>query len=579
MTAQEESGAYEFGPFRLDVARRALFRDETQLPLTPKSFDTLLVLVEHAGAAVDKSTLLTRVWSDVAVEENSLAKAISEIRRALGEGSRAPQFVATLPGHGYRFIAAVKRFGTTSQPRRLAVLPLSVLSSAEADEYLGVGLADSLITRLSRLHQITVRPTRAILNFTSGEHGAVAAGRQLEVDCVLDGTVRRAGDRVRVTAQLVDVSTGAIGWAETFDETFTTMFTLEDVISERVVAALALGLTGKERQSLKRQHTDNPEAYPWYLKGRFYLAMRTADDCERAIASFQRVIAADPGDALAYSGIADAYVFLGVQALVMGGLAPAETFPRAKTAIEQAFRIDDGIAEAYTSQAQISLLYDWDSDAAEQAHLRSLTLDPHSASGRHAFALTQTFLTRHDAAMVEMQRALELDPLSPIINTNLGRVLFHARRYEEALTQLENTVRANPGFVVAHYRLGLAFEATRRYEDAIREFATAQRLSGNGPAPTAALAYALAIIGRRTEAERMVGSLLGTAERQYVAAPCIAEVYLALGAVDSAFEWFERGVAERSSMLVTLRVNPRYDGLREDHRFQSLIERVGLWRR
>jgi TolB-like protein/Flp pilus assembly protein TadD len=578
MMAPVGSGAYEFGSFTLDLARRGLFRGEERISLTPKSFDALCVLVEQAGAAVDKTTLLTEVWSDVAVEENSLAKAISEIRKALGEQSAAPRFVATLPGHGYRFIASVKRVGMAPQPRRVAVMPFASRASGDADEYLAVGLADALITRLSRLHQIIVRPTRAILSFARGNQDAVAAGRQLEVDCVLDGVVRREGDRVRVTVQLINVSTGTVAWADTFDETFTGLFTLEDVISERVVAGLALVLTGEERQALSKQHTKNPEAYRWYLKGRFHLTRRTAGDCERAIESFQRVIAADPDDALAYSGIADAYVFLGIQALVMRGLAPAETFPRAKTAVAQAFRIDDRVAEAYTSQAQIGLLYDWDSTAAEQGHLRSLMLDPHGASGHHAYAMTLTFLGRHEEAMTEMQRARALDPLSPIINTNLGRLLFHARHYEDAVAQLERTIQANPDFIVAHYRLGLAFEATRRYEDAMREFATAQGLSRQAPAPTAALANVLAITGRREDAERTLESLVVAAQREYVAAPCIAEICLALGDLDRAFKWLERGVVERSSMLVTLQVNPRYDGLRQDHRFERLVESVGLWR-
>ena len=577
MIAPGGAAAYEFGPFRLDVGRRALYRGQTQLALTSKSFDVLAVLVEHAGSAVDKSTLLATVWCGVAVEENSVAKAVSDVRRALGEGTQDPRFVATLPGHGYRFIAPVTRVGETGRPRRVAVLPFSALTPSDGEEYLPVGLADSLITRLSRLRNVIVRPTRAILRFAGGDHDAMTAGRQLDVDCVLDGTIRRAGDRVRVTAQLVDVSSGAVSWGDTFDETVIGMFTLEDVIAERVAFALAPVVTTDERHPLKRPHPTDPEAYRWYLKGRFRLAKRTVADCWEAIAAFERVIATNPDDALAYSGIADAYVFLGVQAIVMGGIAPAETFPRAKAAIAHALRIDDRLAEAHTAQAHVSFLYDWDRPTAEHAHRQSLVLDPHSASAHHGYGLMQSFLGRHDAALAEMELALQLDPLSPIISTNLGRVLFHARQDDAAATQLEAAVALHPHFVVARYRLGLAFEALGRYDDAIREFRIAQELSHDAPLPAAALAGTFALAGRRADADALLAALLQAATSSYVAAPGIAEIYLASRQDDRAFEWLERAIHERSSMLVTLLVNPRYDRVRDDPRFKRLVERVGLW--
>ena len=577
MTAPE-GGVYEFGPFRLDLWRRVLSHGDDRLVLTPKSFETLRVLVEQAGTAVDKNTLLTRVWSDAAVEENSLAKAISEVRRVLGEESKTPRFIATLPGYGYRFIAPVNHVGAAPRPRRVAVLPFASLAADAVDEHVTVGLADALIARLSRVQQIIVRPTRAVLSFAPGNYDVVAAGRQLDVDWVLDGTVRRDGDRLRVTAQFIDLSTTTVAWAGTFDETLTGLFALEDVISERVVASLALVLTADDRRALGKTHTSNPEAYSCYLKGRFHLARRTAGDCERAIELFQRAINADRNDALAYSGLGEAYVFLGIQALVMRGLPPSETFQRAKTAVAQAFSIDNGVADAHTCQARISLLHDWDPIAAEHAHLRSLTLDPHSASARHAYAMTLSFLGRHHEALAEMQRARELDPSSPIIDTNFGRLLFHAREYESAVAHLTKTVHASPDFLLGHYRLGLALEAIQRFDQAVEEFDIARRLSGGAPAPTAALGYVLAVTDRRTVAEQTLESLLAAGRSEYVAAPCIAELYLALGDLDRAFEWFDRGVTERSSMLVTLQVNPRYDRLRETDRFRVLVEKVGLWR-
>jgi TolB-like protein len=391
MNASDRPGRYQFGPFRLDLERRELSRDDQPVPLRAKSFELLAVLLEHAGSPVTKETLLARVWSGASVEENSIAKAISEVRRALGERPRSSRFVRTLSGQGYCFTAAVKQIARPAHPRRLAVLPFSPLVGREEHEYLAVGLADSLITRLSRLREVIVRPTRAILPFVSTTHDVVAAGRQLEVDSVLDGTVRRAGDRVRVTAQLVDVSTGTVTWADTFDEPFSGVLALEDVISERVVAALALVVTDQERRHLTRRYTVTPEAHEWDLKGRFYLARRTATDCWHAIESFGRALKADPNDALAYSGIAEAYVALGIQALVMGGLPPSQAFPQAKAAIEQALRLDPHLADAHTARAQVSFLYEWHAEQAARSHGDALELDPSGAWTQQAYAMMLTF--------------------------------------------------------------------------------------------------------------------------------------------------------------------------------------------
>jgi len=572
----EPKGVYEFGPFRLDLGRRTLFRGDELLPLAPKSMDTLSLLMESAGAAVDKATLLSRVWSDTAVEENSLAKAISEIRRALGEEARTAAIIVTVPGHGYRFGAAVNRVRPGNQSNRLAVLPLLNLSGNAADEYLAVGLADALITRLSRIQQVVVRPTSAILKFADRERDAVAAARQLDADSVVEGTLRRDGDRFRVTVQLVSARTGAIEWANTFDENVTDIFALEDVIAERIVAALTLTLTGEEQRSLRKTTTHNGAAYESYLEGRFHWNKRTAEGCERAIACFERAIVSDPNYALAYSGLADAHVALGIQGIVLSGLSPSATFPRARTAIASALSLDDGVAEVYTSLGQVNFFYDWDFTAAEKAYRRSLDLNPNYATGHHSYAMALTFMNRQAAAMAEIEQARALEPFSPIINANLGRVLYHARRYEEAIAHLERTLELDPSFVLTHHRLGLAFEANGMYEEATREFTIVQRLSAGGPFATAALGCVYAMSGRRSDAERLLESLLETARQQYVAAPLIAEMCIGLGDYDRAFGWLDRGVEERSSVLVGLLVNPRYEPVRDDPRFQRLVERVGL---
>jgi serine/threonine-protein kinase len=262
----------------------------------------------------------------------------------------------------------------------------------------------------------------------------------------------------------------------------------------------------------------------------------------------------------------------------MGGLPPSQAFPQAKSAIEQALRLDPHLADAHTARAQVKFLYDWEPEEAARSHGQALELDPYGAWTQHAYAMTLTFAGRHEFALATMQLARQLDPLSPIISTNLGRVLYNARRYEEAVEQLQWTVRHAPDTPIAHHRLGLALDAVHRRDDAIRELECAQELSGAAPAPTASLACTYAIHGRRADAERALNALLARSRTEYVAAPCIAELYVALGDHDRAFEWLEKAVDERSSMLVTIQTSHRYDPVRVDSRFSRLVERVGLWR-
>jgi tetratricopeptide (TPR) repeat protein len=406
------------------------------------------------------------------------------------------------------------------------------------------------------------------------EKDPAGAARELNVDFVLDGSIRRSGDRIRVSVQLVGAATGGALWADTFDERVDDIFAVEDSISSRVAGAIAPRLSGAEQQSLARHQTESAEAYQLYLKGRFFWSKRTGEGCHRAIDYFQRAIAVDPRYALAYVGVADSWVMLGLQVALMGGEPPHATMPRAKAAAAQALGIDASLAEVHASLGQISVFYDWDWPAAERAFVRSLALNPNYLNARHWYAMALSLMQRHDEALAEMGRALDLDPVSLYVNGNYGRLLYFARRYDEAVAHMERTLDLDPNFAFTRFRMGLACEGAGLYDRAIDEYRLAQSLSNGGPLATASLGYALAAAGRTAEARDALSDLLALSARRYVSAGSIADVHLALGDPDTALDWLAKAVDERANAIGAIQISPRYDVLRGDPRFDRLVERV-----
>jgi DNA-binding winged helix-turn-helix (wHTH) protein len=351
----QTTSLFEFGPFRLDTVRRLLLQDQAVVALPPKAFDTLLVLVENCDRVLEKSELMSVVWPNSFVEEANLTQTVSILRKALGERAGEHRYIVTVPGRGYRFVASVKQLAgaaliierhTRSQaviegeseankpPRTIAVLPFKPLGAGAADEYLGLGLADSLVTRLSNMRQIIVRPTSSILKYTGALQDPVAAGRELKVEAVLDASIRRSSDRIRVTVQLVSVRDEVSLWAGTFDERFTDIFALEDSISSQVVDALMLKLSGEEREQLAKHHTENAAAYELYLKGRYYWNKRTIEGTKKGVECFAQAIAIDQNYARAYAGLADCYTKLGDVGIT--SIPPKEAFSKAKAAAARA---------------------------------------------------------------------------------------------------------------------------------------------------------------------------------------------------------------------------------------------------
>jgi DNA-binding winged helix-turn-helix (wHTH) protein/TolB-like protein/Tfp pilus assembly protein PilF len=457
--------------------------------------------------------------------------------------------------------------------KSIAVLPFKSFGADDADEYLGVGIAETLTTRLSSLKLLTVRPSSAVLKYAASEKETVVAGQELKVDSVLEGSIQRLGDRLRVTVRLVSVSDVSLLWADHFDENFTDIFKVEDSISTKVAAALALKLSGEEQRRLIKRDTDNAEAYQLYLKGRFFWNKRTGEGFKLGIVQFKQAVEKDPGYALAYAGLADSYTGL----TFYNFAAPNETMPKAKEAATNALAIDSTLAEAHASLAHVKVNYDWEWSDAEKEFRRSIELKPDYATAHQWYAIHYLTPTGQlEEAIQEMKRALDLEPTSLVMNTFLGATLYFAGRYDDAIEQCRKTIEMDSNFAVAHWHLGLVYEQKGMFDDAIAELQKAITLSGSSPLMIAALGYAYAKAGKRNEANRILDELQKLSAVRYVSSCELAAIYVALGEREQAFQRLEKAYKERSFHLINLKVRPEFAPLRPDPRFHDLVRRIGL---
>ncbi len=459
---------------------------------------------------------------------------------------------------------------TVASVRSMAVLPFKPIGAADEDQYLGLGMADALITKLSNIREINIRPTSAVRKYEAPDQDPVAAGRELRVEAVMEGSVQRVGDRIRVTVQLVSVRDGAPLWAEKFDEQFTNIFAVQDQISEQVVRSLTLTLSSTEKEMLSKRYTANSEAYQLYLKGRYFSDKRTEEGLKRGLEHFQQAIDLDPNYALAYAGLADSYILLSMY----GALPPKESLPRAKAMATKALEIDEELAEAHISLAFARMTNDRDWSGAEVEFKRAIELNPNHATAHHWYAEYLASLKRHDEAIAEIERAQELDPVSLIVHTEVGRHFYYARQYDRAIEQLRKAVEMDPNFARAHQYLGRTYVKEGMYEEAAAECQKAWQLD-HTPRTLGFLGYAYAVSGKRGAAQKVIEELKGESKRRYVSPYWIAVVYAGLGDTDGALEWLERLYEERSGFLIFLKVEPIFDSLRSDPRFTDLLRRAG----
>jgi serine/threonine-protein kinase len=569
---------YSFDNFHLDTSRTVLLEGEQTLPLTPRIFDTLLYLVEHHGRVVSKEELMKAVWPDAFVEENNLTQSISSLRRVLGERKGENRFIVTVAGRGYRFAAVVTKRAATDgtapgKQLRIAVLPFKPLVEKHQDEALQLGMADALIIRLSSSREMTVRPLTSVRRFVRLDQDAQAAGRELGVESVVDGTIQRAEDRIRVSAQLISVNDGASLWAGTFDEKFTDVFSVQDAISERVGEALKLRLTREARHGLTKRYTENTAAYELYLQGRYHWSKLIPPEVRKAIEYFERAIAIDKNYALAYAGMAVAYISLPVSCDV----PPQDAFPKAKAAALQALQIDDSLHEAYAYLAFVSFWFDWDWQAAETHVKRGLALNPDSAELHRAYGILLSQIGRLNEAIAEGVRARELDPLSLITRVNEALHFYFARDYETAQRKIDHTLELEPHFWVAQLSRARIYVQQGKLDEAILDLKKAKDLCIGSMQPLATLGYVFAVNGQRQKALAVLEEMQSVARQRYVPPYNFALLYHGLLDEEQVFVWLEDAYEARDVLLAAFINNePAWDGLREDTRFRSLLQRMNL---
>ncbi len=461
----------------------------------------------------------------------------------------------------------------------IAVLPFANLSADKEQEYFCDGMAEEIINALTQVEGLHVVARTSAFSFRGKQLDIREIGRRLNVGAVLEGSVRRAGARLRITAQLVNVADGYDLWSERYDRDIGELccpediFGIQDEISLAIVDKLKVKLLRKERAKLVKRHTEDLVAYDLYLKGRYLWNKRTEDGYQKSLEYFQQAIERDPTYALAYAGIADCYDLLGWYDY----LPPKEAFPRAKAAAEKALEMDETLAEAKASLGWISVNYDWDWLAAESKYKRAIELNPSYATAHQWYAEYLSYMGKHDESIAEAKRAQELDPLSIIINNDLGQVFYYARQYDRAIEQLQKTLELDPNFIVAHFFLAFLYAQKAMYGKAIAEVQKAMDLSGGGDSLIVAqLGTIYSCSGRRDEANKVLDKLHGLSKKRYVSPFYIALIYMGLGQNDQAFEWLEKAYEERDHWLETLKVHPMLDSLRSDPRFTKLLKKMRL---
>lgn len=460
----------------------------------------------------------------------------------------------------------------TAKIKSIAVLPFKPLVATNRDESLELGMADTLIVRLSNIREINVRPISAVRRYSSLEQDPIAAGREQRVDAVLDGQIQMAGEKVRVTVRLVRITDGAPLWSSQFDEKLTDIFAVQDSISDRVATALAVTLTNEEKRGITKRYTSDTDAYQLYLKGRYQLSRLTDDGFFKGRDFFQQAINKDPNYALAYAGLADAYNRLGG----FEALASKDAFPKAREAANKALGLDENLAEAHSELATVYFDYDWDFPSAAREFRRAIEINPGYSDGHQMNGYYLAAMGRFDDALAETRRALELDPISLEKTTAIGEILYLQRRYDEAIEQFRKALEIDSNSGFTHWALGRPLLAQGKLNEAIAEFQKSIPLSGDSPDEPAELARAYALAGRRDEALKTIQELNTLSERKHVSPTVMASIYAALGDKKQAFAFLNKAFEERDFLLVILKVEPMFDPLRSDERFAELIRRIGL---
>jgi len=455
--------------------------------------------------------------------------------------------------------------------KSLAVLPLKNLSGDASQDYLADGMTEALIGRLAGIHDLRVISRTSVMRYKDTKEALPEIAKTLGVDAIVEGSVIRDGNRIRVHAQLIRAATDEHFWSEAYDRELSDVLTLQSDVAHSIAQKVEVTITGEEHARLSSARTVDPEAYEAYLKGRYYWNKRTADSVPKAAHYFEQAISKDPGYSSAYSGLADCNSGLAWH----GFISPAEVLPKAYAAAQKAVEIDPQSAEAHASLALV-LNHKWDWAGAEVEFKRALELNPQHANAHHWYGDYLSIQGRHDEALVEAKRALELDPLNLMIGTWVGLRYYLARRYDGAIEQSRNTVDLDPNFAAAHLILGESYVQQGRHKEGLDELQKAASLSGDSPLYKAQVGVGLALAGKKKEALRSIRELQDISGKRYVSPYGVAQIYAALNDREQTYKWLDTAYRDRAVWMSYLVVDPVFDSIRSEDRFRDLLQRVGL---
>jgi len=577
-----------FGAFELDLRSGELRKKDKdgdkKVPLQDQPFQLLSLLAQSAGEVVSREELRARLWpDDTFVDfEDGLNKAIQKIRTALGDSARNPQYVETLTLRGYRFICPVEPvWGNGSGPPApdrarilsLAVLPLQNLTGDPAQEYFAEGMTEELTNTFAQIRALRVIARYSSAMYKDRQKRMPEIARELGVEGVVDGSVRRSHDFVRITAQLVHGPSGRNLWTGGYTRELRDALALQMEVAMAIATEVQIRLSEHEKERLSSPREVKPEALEAYLLGRHFWNRRTEEALNTAIGYFKQAIQADPDYAAAHAGLADCYTMLAWNSM----RAPKDALPKAKVAAETALRIDGELAEAHSSLAANLMFYDWDWAGAEREFKRSIDLNPSYGVVRPWYAFELAALGRHVEASAESQNAIRIDPLALPILVSSGLVFYLSRSYDRAIEVCQKILKIDStSFYQVHFVIGLAYEGKGMHTEAINALNEAVKLSKGNPHMLAAQGYVLASSGKSAEAVEIIHELKDRLTRGYISPHNIAMVYAGLRQTDETLEWLERAYEDRSMWLIFVNAYPIFDFLRQNHRFQRLVDRMGF---
>ena len=615
-----------FGVFEADFRTGELTKLGRRVRLQEQPFQLLEMLLDKPGDLVTREELHGKLWPQTIVDfDHGLNKAISKIREALGDSAENPRFIETVARRGYRFLADVtvvdcEQAGTVagemvartdastksgwwqhvpswslfaglvllltvslawtlypwrhSLPtiRSLAVLPLKNLSGDPEQDYFADGMTDELITHLGQINTLRVISRTSAMTYKGGHKTLAEIARELNVEAVVEGSVLRSGERVRIIAQLIQVPADTHIWADSYEGDLRDTLALQSRVARSIAEQIRGTLKPQEKAALGKSRTVNPDAYEAYLKGRYFWNKRTGDGLKKAIEYFNHASETDPTYAEAYSGLADAYALSGDWEY--GVLSPQVAFREAKAAATKALALDKNLSEAHTSLAFALDLYGWDWKTAEAEYKRAISLNPGYATAHQWYASHLMVMGQNSEAIAELRKAKSLDPLSLIISADLADILCIAHLYDDSVQESKKVLEIDPSFAVGHYVLGQAFEQKHMYDEAIAEFQRAIEISGHSGVFDSGLAHAYAVSGRQEEARKIAKELESANDQNPSAEANIALIYVGLGDQDQAMIWLNKAYDARFNPSILLR--PFFDPVRTDPRFMDLLSRIGL---